>query len=667
MSIKTKLYSIMLFLIAVAVAISVVSIRTILDQNESLDIGFASSNHVSDLLKLDIAIESQAIASRDIILITDIQKKAEAKARMDKAQQEVIDPLLNSIKVSGREVGPWNDFVNSWAKHKDLMDQVYQNSLANTGYYARIMSVRHSLGYWLGYVPSLQNIYAEVKGIHTTQADNLAFLCLDTISLIRGLQLWEKLAILALSTGDRETYIKNGREDLANVTRNLNAMEALLTNPAIPDDQIKAFNEEFAASGKDKIQFGEAGSVTYGPTKFTLPPHFINPFLEEPSKLYWETIKPMRGGGTEIFNRIMQMTAEDSNLQAFTQLMEQGLQMRELENTRIRELVAYSQDDLSVGMDYVADVFRRNLTILFTVMGVGLVLGLILAVIFIQSLNRTLIKLDDDLNARSDEVKRLADQLAANSSALADGAYKSSASLEETSAALEELSSMTSRNAGNSVEADKLMQLASESVIRAQTSMDNVIEAMAEISSSGNEIGKIIKSIDDIAFQTNLLALNAAVEAARAGEAGAGFAVVAEEVRNLASRSADAAKNTASLIENTTRNIDSGSQMVNFTAENFKVVTDHSTKVAQLIGEVAEASKEQSQGIDQISKAMNDLDRVTQANAASAKESSGIANTLGDEEAKLMETIAEMNSLISGSQAPGRPPQGHHYEALPEN
>jgi methyl-accepting chemotaxis protein len=275
-------------------------------------------------------------------------------------------------------------------------------------------------------------------------------------------------------------------------------------------------------------------------------------------------------------------------------------------------------------------------------------------------------------------VQRLADQLAANSEALADGAYHSSASLEETSAALEQLSSMTSRNAGNSVEADKLMQLASDSVIRAQTSMDNVIEAMAEISSSGNAIGKIIKSIDDIAFQTNLLALNAAVEAARAGEAGAGFAVVAEEVRNLASRSADAAKNTANLIENTTRNITSGSQMVNFTAENFKTVTDHSNKVAQLIGEVAEASKEQSQGIEQISKAVNNLDRVTQANAASARESSSIAGTLGDEEAKLNDTINEINSLVSGHRAAPPVPEtengqnGHGarrrgaFEALPE-
>jgi methyl-accepting chemotaxis protein len=194
--------------------------------------------------------------------------------------------------------------------------------------------------------------------------------------------------------------------------------------------------------------------------------------------------------------------------------------------------------------------------------------------------------------------------------------------------------------------------------------MDNVIEAMTEISSSGNEISKIIKSIDDIAFQTNLLALNAAVEAARAGEAGAGFAVVAEEVRNLASRSADAARNTASLIENTTRNIHSGSQMVNFTAENFKVVSDHSTKVAQLIGEVAEASKEQSQGISQISQAVHELDQVTQSNAASAHESSVIATTLGTQEDKLVDTISEINVLISGRSA--HPDPAKKYLALPE-
>jgi methyl-accepting chemotaxis protein len=201
------------------------------------------------------------------------------------------------------------------------------------------------------------------------------------------------------------------------------------------------------------------------------------------------------------------------------------------------------------------------------------------------------------------------------------------------------------------------MSQANAAVDKAEDSMAKVIEAMGEISVSGNEIGKIIKTIDEIAFQTNLLALNAAVEAARAGEAGAGFAVVADEVRNLAIRSADAAKNTADLIAATITNINSGSEMVNDTAENFKVVGTQVSKVSELVSEVADASKEQSQGIGQITIAMNEMDKVTQSNAASAEESASAAGQLSLQAGNLLGVVNEMDILThgAGGQAAGRP------------
>jgi methyl-accepting chemotaxis protein len=236
------------------------------------------------------------------------------------------------------------------------------------------------------------------------------------------------------------------------------------------------------------------------------------------------------------------------------------------------------------------------------------------------------------------------------SNTLAEGATENAASLEETSAALEELSSMTGRNADNAVEANVLMAQGAEAVVQAEISMAKVIEAMEEISHSGNEIGKIIKTIDEIAFQTNLLALNAAVEAARAGEAGAGFAVVADEVRNLAIRSAEAARTTADLIAATITNIDSGSEMVNATAEAFKAVEASSSKVAGLVSEVAEASKEQSQGINQITKAMSEMDRVTQTNAASAEESASAAGHLSQQAGNLLAAVEEMRAMAHGAE-----------------
>ncbi|MDR1297459.1 MAG: methyl-accepting chemotaxis protein [Deltaproteobacteria bacterium] len=678
MSIKTKLYLIVLFLVSVTLGISFVAFRTITGQYALMIAGHESSLHVIDLMSINAGIEEEAISIRDVILVDDPTAKQKARDRMTATTKDIIAPLIASLKVEGAEIPLWNELTQSWEKHSALMEEVYNDSLANSANIARQMSVRYSLEYWLSYEPSLRTLFEASSKYHTAVGDSLSITALDTIQFIRGLQLWEKMALLAQTIADRDLYIQKARDDMAQVTRNLNAMERTLTNPVVSDEQLASFNEDFRQAGVGKIKFADDGTLSYGPTKFTLPPNYLNPFMPEAARVYWETIKPMRGGGTEILNRIMELATQDTNLQAYTKLMDQGQAMRNLERRSINDLISLSQEYMATVVADSIKTHDNNMLFLTVFIIAGLLLGATLSIVFIQALVKSLKKLDADLMARSDEVQRLADQLASNAKALSDGAYESSTSLEQTSSALEELASMTKRNAGNSAEADKLMQLASESVVRAQSSMDNVIEAMAEISTSGNEIGKIIKSIDDIAFQTNLLALNAAVEAARAGEAGAGFAVVAEEVRNLASRSADAAKNTASLIENTTRNINSGSQMVNFTAENFKVVTDHSNKVAQLIGEVAEASKEQSQGIGQISKAVNDLDRITQANAASAKESSGIAETLEGEESKLLDTVNEIDVLVKGEKAAGeealerrggaesadsRRPQ---YQALPE-
>jgi methyl-accepting chemotaxis protein len=611
--------------------------------------GLSSSQHVMDLMAINAGITEEASLIRDVILMDDVKIKAETKQRIDDISNNRLDPMFKSFTASSQEAAMWKDLLNSWDQHKALMEEVYEDSLANTGYYAKLLSITYSLEYWLNYEPGLRTLYDEATKYQTAQADRAAFLAMENVQLLYALQLWEKMSVLAQTLGDREIYAQNGRENMARFTQNLNAIERIMLNPAVSDDRLETFNKEFSAAGVDKIQFGEAGTLKYNLTNFSLPPNFINPFMPEASRTYWEKIKPLRGGGTEIFNHIVTMTTQDSNIQAYNKVMTVGRDMRNLERTKINDLINSSQDTLAAVVKDSISTYDHNILFLLIVVACGILLGSVLSVFSIQKLVKTLHKLDEDLLERSSEVDNLAQELSANSRSLSDGAYQSSSSLGETSSALEELSSMTKRNADNSVEADKLMQLASESVIRAQTSMDNVIEAMGEISSSGTEIGKIIKSIDDIAFQTNLLALNAAVEAARAGEAGAGFAVVAEEVRNLASRSADAAKNTANLIETTTRNIDSGSEMVNFTAENFKAVTDHANKVAQLIGEVAEASKQQTMGIDQISKAVNSLDLVTQHNAESAKQSSEIASNLGEQEDKLLETVNEISSLVSGS------------------
>jgi methyl-accepting chemotaxis protein len=283
----------------------------------------------------------------------------------------------------------------------------------------------------------------------------------------------------------------------------------------------------------------------------------------------------------------------------------------------------------------------------------ALVVSVGLSFLVTKSIVGPITRIITGLSETAQEVDGASAQLASASNTLAEGATENAASLEESSAALEELRSMTSRNADNAGEANTLMTEATGAMGRAEQSMTKVIKAMEEISNSGHEIRKIIKTIDEIAFQTNLLALNAAVEAARAGEAGAGFGVVADEVRNLANRSAAAAKNTADLIAGTISNINSGSEMVNATAENFKTVEGQAAKVATLLGEVTEASKEQSQGIGQITSAVSEMDKVTQSNAASAEESASAAGQLSREAASLLTAVEEMTSLVHGAGAAG--------------
>lgn len=272
----------------------------------------------------------------------------------------------------------------------------------------------------------------------------------------------------------------------------------------------------------------------------------------------------------------------------------------------------------------------------------------ITALVVIGSITRPVNRIMGILTDEAVGVEAAAKKMTETSNSLSSGALESSANLEKTSSALDELSSMTQRNAENAIEANNLMALTAEAVNKAGGSMVNVIQAMTEISSSGVEISKIIKTIDEISFQTNLLALNAAVEAARAGEAGAGFAVVAEEVRNLAIRSAEAAKSTADLIAGTIANISSGEDMVRQTADNFKTVEGHSVKVSEILGGVAEASKEQSLGIGQISSAMHDLDRVTQNNAASSDIAAHASADLTSQAAGLLEAVDELGSMVHG-------------------
>jgi methyl-accepting chemotaxis protein len=281
------------------------------------------------------------------------------------------------------------------------------------------------------------------------------------------------------------------------------------------------------------------------------------------------------------------------------------------------------------------------------------ILGLLIVIapgIFLtNSITRPLNRIIEGLTDGADQVASASSQVSTASQSLAEGASEQAAGLEETSSSIEEMASMTKQNEDNANQANTLMVDTSRVVDEANHSMTESTQSMNEISTASEETGKIIKTIDEIAFQTNLLALNAAVEAARAGEAGAGFAVVANEVKNLAMRAAEAAKNTANLIEGTVKRIQSGSEIVSKTNEAFGKVATGSKKVGQLVGEISAASQEQAQGIEQVNRAVAEMDKVVQKNAASAEESASASEEMNTQAEQMKDFVGELVMLVSGS------------------
>jgi methyl-accepting chemotaxis protein/methyl-accepting chemotaxis protein-1 (serine sensor receptor) len=313
------------------------------------------------------------------------------------------------------------------------------------------------------------------------------------------------------------------------------------------------------------------------------------------------------------------------------------------------ELIAANQEKfLAQDTALATAAYAQARWTILGVAGLSLTLaGLLLHVVF--GVSKTLRSTAGELRLGAEQVTAASRQVSSSAQSLSQGATEQAASLEETSASMEEMSSMTRSNADSAQRAAALVNGMANHVDRSTTALGQMVASMEAIQESSSKVARIIKTIDEIAFQTNILALNAAVEAARAGEAGMGFAVVAEEVRSLAQRSAEAAKNTSALIEESIARSQEGAAKVGEVSTAIATIAGSVSQVKATVEQVHQASQQQAQGIGQVSQAIQQMEQVTQTTAASAEESAAASEELNAQAEASMAVVARLEQMVGRS------------------
>ncbi|MDR0868802.1 MAG: methyl-accepting chemotaxis protein [Planctomycetota bacterium] len=351
--------------------------------------------------------------------------------------------------------------------------------------------------------------------------------------------------------------------------------------------------------------------------------------------------------------QVVALVDQDTNVKATRLMNGDAAKARQAVSQFVDEVTVAAKKSMETTVGDADKLGARVRVVTLVVSIVGILLGVLIAYLVVAGVVKRLNAIIQGLGDSATQVDAASNQISSASQSLAEGASEQASSLEETSASIEETTSMTKQNADNANKTNATNQQTNKLIASGEKDVIDMTTAMSEINDSAEKISKIIKTIEDIAFQTNLLALNAAVEAARAGEAGKGFAVVSEEVRNLAGRSAQAARDTTELIEGTVARVKHGTEIAGLLEKSFKQIQEGSQQVSELIAQITNASNEQATGMEQINSAVSQMDQVTQQNAASAEETASASEELSAQAATLNDMVRELVRLVTGGEGGG--------------
>lgn len=361
-----------------------------------------------------------------------------------------------------------------------------------------------------------------------------------------------------------------------------------------------------------------------------------------------EAIDDLFSKWVSLHGQIRQLAFDGKNVEATNLARRDSIKIFTEVDTLMDDMLARGEAEMESELKLTDEMVEQAVWAMIVLSSVFTLLGIITAFFTLRSINKGITQAVEQIGSGANEVGAASNQLSAASHQVSAGTTEAASSLEETVASIEELSSMVRLNSDNAKEAASLSRQSSQAATDGEKEIQNLIHSMSEISESAKKINEIIGVIDDIAFQTNLLALNAAVEAARAGEQGKGFAIVAEAVRTLAQKSADAAKEITNLISESVGKTDNGKKIADQSGVILKEIVLSVKKVADLNNEISSASEEQSNGISQISKAMNELDTATQQNASASEEVAASSEEMSSQAVVLQGLVHDLNGLVYG-------------------